>query len=49
MYYDVHRAKIYKTIYRPSSNLVRLAKSLIVVLMSGNSPISTTYSKRRIH
>lgn len=49
MYYDVHRAKIYKTIYRPSSNLVRFAKSLIVVLMSGNSPISTTYSKRRIH
>jgi hypothetical protein len=50
MYYDVHRAKIYKTIYRPSSNLVRFAKSLMAVLMQGNSPISTSpYAKRRIH
>jgi hypothetical protein len=49
MYYDVHRAKIYKTIYRPSSNLVRFVKSLMVVLMSGNSPISTSYAKRRLH
>ena len=50
MYYDVHRAKIHKTIYRPSSNIVRFAKSLIAIIMLGDSPISTSsYSKRRIH
>ena len=50
MYFDVHRAKINKAIYRPSSNLVRFAKSLIAVIMLGDSPISTSaYSKRRFH
>lgn len=50
MYFDVHRAKIHKTIYRPSSNLVRFAKSLIAVIMLGNSPISaSSYAKRRFH
>lgn len=50
MHYDVTHAKIYKTMYRPSSNLVRFAKSLMAVIMQGNSPISTSpYTKRRIH
>jgi hypothetical protein len=47
MYYDVHRAKIHKTIYRPSSNIIRFVKSLIAVIMLGNSPISTPSPVRR--
>jgi hypothetical protein len=50
MYYDVHRAKIHKTIYRPSSNIVRFVKSLLAVVMLGSSPISaTSYAKRKLH
>lgn len=50
MHFDVQQAKIHKTIYRPSSNIVRFAKSLIAIIMLGDSPISTsTYSKRRLH
>lgn len=47
MYYDVHRAKIHKTIYRPSSNIVRFVKALLAVLMLGNSPISSPSPVRR--
>jgi len=47
MYYDVHRAKIHKTIYRPSSNIIRFVKSLLAVVMLGNSPISTPAPVRR--
>lgn len=48
MYYDTHRTKMCKDIYRPSSNLVRFIKSLLAVLVVGHSPISnTTYSKRK--
>jgi hypothetical protein len=50
MYYDVHRAKIHKTIYRPSSNIIRFVKSLLAVIMLGDSPISaTSYARRRAH
>jgi hypothetical protein len=47
MYYDVHRAKINKDIYRPSTNIFRFIKSLFAVLMLGDSPMST--AKRRLH
>jgi hypothetical protein len=48
LYYDVHRAKIHKSIYRPSSNLIRFVKSLLAVVMLGDSPISnTSFAKRR--
>ncbi|WP_315818932.1 hypothetical protein [Paraflavitalea speifideaquila] len=49
MYYDTHRAKICKDIYRPSSNLFRVFKSLLTVLMIGKSPISTPLTKYRLH
>jgi hypothetical protein len=49
MYYDTHRAKICKDIYRPSSNLFRFFKSLMAVLMIGKSPISTPLTKYRLH
>jgi hypothetical protein len=48
MYYDVHRAKIHKTIYRPSSNIGRFVKALLAVIMLGDSPISTP-SIRKFH
>jgi len=47
MYYDVQSAKIHKAIYRPSSNIVRFVKSLLAVVMLGNSPISTASPVRR--
>lgn len=47
MYFDVTRAKINKDIYRPSSNLIRFVKSLLAVIVSGNSSISP--AKKRFH
>jgi hypothetical protein len=50
MYYDVHRAKIHKTIYRPSSNIIRFVKALLAVVMLGDSPISTpSIARRKFH
>jgi hypothetical protein len=50
MFFDTHRTKICKDIYRPSSNLMRLVKSVISVLLVGHSPISnTSYAKRKFH
>lgn len=40
MYYDTHRTKICKDIYRPSSNIALFFKSLLSVILIGNSPIS---------
>lgn len=50
MYYDVHRAKIHKAIYRPSSNIVLFVKALLAVVMLGDSPISThSIARRKFH
>ena len=51
MYFDTNLAKINKDIYRPSSNLVRFVKSLLAVLISGQSPISShsAHSRKRFH
>ncbi|MBO9199830.1 MULTISPECIES: hypothetical protein [Niastella] len=50
MYYDVNRAKIHKTIYRPSSNVVRFVKALLAVVMLGDSPISTpSIARKKFH
>jgi hypothetical protein len=50
MYYDTHRTKICKEIYKPSPNLFRFIKSIWAVFMIGESPISkSAYSRRRIH
>jgi len=40
MYYEVHKAKIYKKEYRPSTNILRFVKSLLSVILVGESPIS---------
>ncbi len=48
MYYDTHRAKICKNIYRPSSNITRFVKSLLAVILIGRSPISGhSYARRK--
>lgn len=50
MYFDTHRTKICKDIYRPSSNLVRLFKTVVAVLMSGSSPIShSALTRKKMH
>jgi hypothetical protein len=49
MYFDNRRTKICKDIYRPSSNLIRFVKSLMAVLMIGQSPISMSLTKHRLH
>lgn len=49
MYYDTHRAKICKEMYRPSSNILRFFGSLLSVLMVGKSPITTSSVKYRLH
>ena len=47
MYYDVHRTKIFRDHYRPSTGLLRLVKSVWTVLIIGESPISPSSGKRR--
>ncbi|MFM9909122.1 MAG: hypothetical protein ACKVOW_07235 [Chitinophagaceae bacterium] len=50
MYYDTHRTKMCRDIYKPSSNIVRFFKTLWSVLIVGHSPISdTSYAKRKPH
>jgi hypothetical protein len=46
MYFDTSLTKINKDIYRPSSNIIRFIKSLLAVIMIGQSPIS---SGKRYH
>lgn len=38
MYFDTQRAKVYKNIYRPSSNISRFFMSLMSVIIDGHSP-----------
>ena len=39
MYFDTHKTKIYKDIYRPSSNFRRLFKSILFVILSGHPAV----------
>ena len=49
LYFDTHRTKICKDIYRPSSNIVRFMKTVFSVFVNGQSPISnTSFAKRRL-
>ena len=48
MYFDTQRTRIHKDIYRPSTNVFRLLRTVISVLMVGDSPISSR-SKRKMH
>ena len=48
MYYDTQRTKICKDIYRPSTNLFRFIRTVLAVLVVGESPINYR-SKRKMH
>ncbi len=39
MYFDTHKTKIYRDIYRPSSSLSRLLKTVLSVILVGQSPV----------
>ncbi len=41
MYYDTHKAKIYKDIYRPSSNPARFLRTILSVILIGQSPVGS--------
>jgi hypothetical protein len=51
MYFDTQRAKVYKDIYRPSSNIYRFFRSLMSVIVEGQSPSGSYhyihYNKKR--
>ena len=48
MYYDTNLTRINKKIYRPSSNMVRLFKSVLAIIVIGRSPVGTSaYSRKR--
>lgn len=48
MYYDTNLTRINKKIYRPSSNMVRLVKSILAIIIVGQSPVGTAaYSRKR--
>lgn len=49
MYYDVNNSKIYKNLYRPSTNISRFFRVLWGILIVGDSPISKNqyYSSRK--
>lgn len=49
MYYDTQRTKICKDVYRPSSNLIRLVKSMWAIIMTGQSPIGHDHGPRMRH
>ncbi len=50
MYFDTHKAKILKDLYRPSPNLGRFFKSLFTVVLSGQSPLgNSAVHKRKFH
>ncbi len=43
MYYDTHKVKVYRDIYRRSSNPYRFLGSLFSVIREGQSPVTNTY------
>jgi len=42
MYFDTSKAKIYKEIYRPSTNIFHLIRTLFSVILFGQSPVAKT-------
>ncbi|HYF32378.1 MAG TPA: hypothetical protein VD993_14740 [Chitinophagaceae bacterium] len=47
MYYDTHKAKILRDLYKPSPNLARFIKSLFTVVISGKSPLGNSAAQKR--
>ena len=49
MYYDVNSTKIHRDHYKAGTGILRLLKSVWTVIMIGESPISHSSTRRRIH
>lgn len=49
MYYDVNNTKICRDHYRPSAGILKLFKSVLAVIMIGESPITHSVVRRRRH
>ena len=49
MYYDVNHTRICRDHYRPTTGVRRLLRNVWTVLIVGESPISHSPLKRRIH
>ena len=49
MLLDTQRTRIHKDLYRPSTNILRVFKSVMSVIMQGQSPVGINYSKRKFH
>ena len=47
MYYDTSLTRINKGIYRPSSNMLRLVKSVMAIILIGRSPVGTAAASRK--
>jgi hypothetical protein len=43
MYFDTHKVKVYRDIYRRSSNPYRFLGSLFSIILEGQSPVTSTY------
>jgi hypothetical protein len=43
MYFDTQKVKVYRASYRPSSNLYRLFKTVLSVLIEGQSPMGGSH------
>jgi hypothetical protein len=42
MQLDTERTRIMKDMYRPSSNLIKFFKSILTIVVQGDSPINKT-------
>lgn len=40
-------ARIYRNYYKPSFNFIRLLKSVLSIVISGNNPVATDMYKRK--
>ena len=47
MEHDVRNTRIYKGLYRPSSNLSRFIGTILSILLSGHSQIDTSRDRLR--
>ncbi|MFI5154960.1 MAG: hypothetical protein ACHQEM_02180 [Chitinophagales bacterium] len=50
MYFDTHRVKVYRAYYRPSSNIYRLFRTILTLLVEGHSPMGAReyhYAKKK--
>jgi hypothetical protein len=45
--YEVRKTRIYKNIYRPSSNPSRFLSTLLSILLNGQSPAGGSFLEKR--